>query len=46
MSRAVSLVQDAAELLQLFRDLEPRQQAELLSIAKGMTASRQSVHQC
>lgn len=40
MSRAVSSVQGEAELVRLFRDLEPSQQAELLSIAKGMAASR------
>jgi hypothetical protein len=45
VSRAVSSVQGEAELLQLFRELEPDQQAELLSIAKGMAASNQSVHQ-
>lgn len=44
VSRAVSLVQDEAELLQLFRDLEPSQQTELLSIARGMATSHQGVH--
>ncbi|WP_158442836.1 hypothetical protein [Rhodopirellula baltica] len=45
VSRAVSSVQGEAELVRLFRDLEPSQQAELLSIAKGMAASHKGVHQ-
>jgi hypothetical protein len=39
VSLAVSSVQGEAELVQLFRDLEPTQQAELLSIARTMQDS-------
>ncbi|GAB5513738.1 MAG: hypothetical protein Rhob2KO_14630 [Rhodopirellula baltica] len=39
VSRAVSSVQDEAELLQLFRDLEPGQKTELLRLAKRLNGS-------